>query len=137
MQCLSECVFILAAGTSRSVEPGARVGLSPSLITKDLGVFDADRERPHDSAVYFTGMGVDGGKLAVLATSLTSGDIHLLTPGELEEVGLVDAKLPALARDPLATRSPQVSPVEWWWLLTSILGLAVVLRAATTRWTGG
>jgi hypothetical protein len=137
MQCLSECVFILAAGKSRTVEPGARVGVTPSLITEGLGVFNADPGRATDSAVYFTQMGADGGKLAVLAISSSQGQARMLTQDELQSVGLVEPRLESLAKNPLAPRPSQMSDSDWWWLLVGLLGLGVVLRAASLRWTGG
>jgi hypothetical protein len=135
MQCLSECVFILAAGTPRAIDSGASIGLSRTLITKDLGVFRADQGAGGDSAVYFSKLGVDGGKLAVLATSSLGGEIHRLSRAELKEVGLVDTGLPDVAGNPLVSRRFAASDGGWWWLI-GLLGLGVILRAGVLYWTG-
>jgi len=120
-QCLSECTFILAAGTPRVVDDGARVGIPTSLITRGLGVFEHAQEKLSDSATYFGYMGIDSRRLAVLSTGAETDGVRALTPAELREVRLAD--------NPLPDRKPAVSPTQPpdfedgdWLLLVGLIG---------------
>lgn len=127
-RCLSECTFILAAGTPRTVEAGARIGVPPSLITGGLGVFGAAQKEVIDSAIYFKRMGVNGGKLAVLAT-LPAGDagIRTFTPAELRELDLVDSSPLAAAASSIPDRLSELElEGGGWWLLGGLLGLGAL-----------
>lgn len=124
-RCLSECTFILAAGTPRTVEAGARVGVPPSLITSGLGVMRSERGSATDSAVYFSGMGVNGGQLAVLATSAKNEDIRTLTPAELRDLGLVDTSEP-ITTTAIISRRPSDAEGDGWWLLGGLLGIGAL-----------
>jgi hypothetical protein len=133
-QCLSECTFILAAGTPRTVEAGGRVGVTPSLITGGLGVFGGDQTTVTDSAVYFKRMGVNGGKLAVLAT-LPGGDaeVRTFTPAELRELELVDTSTPTAAVSAIPERLSELDGGSWW-LLGGLLGLGALWWGLTRIW---
>lgn len=119
-QCLSECTFILAAGTPRTVDTGGRVGIHASLITKGLGAIPANQGSVVDSAAYFNGMDVNGGRLAVLATSGAHEDVRIFTPAELRQLGLVDSSAPEAT---VAAISEHLSNTEAdrWWLLGGLL----------------
>jgi hypothetical protein len=133
-QCLSECAFILAAGAPRTVASGGRVGVRPSLVTGGLGVLLGERGTVAATAVYFDAMGVNGGRLAVLAASATSDDIRAFTPAELHEAGLVDTKRPvARARIVDAGESGSAAGDLWWLVLLCAIPLS--LWGAARRWS--
>ncbi len=133
-QCLSECTFILAAGTSRSVEGGARVGLRPALVTKGLGVLVGNQRSVAETAAYFDAMGVNGGKLAVLATSSANSGERIFSPAELRDTGLVTAGRPAAIMRLTEETVSQSEAVDWWWLL-GLLGLVGAFWGVTALWT--
>lgn len=136
-QCISECVFILAAGTPRFVEPGGYVRIHPSLITQGLGSFNGNRESVAESALYFNSMGVDGGRLAVLASATTNAAPRTFTAAELRSLHL--AEPPATARGFRADseRSTDRDGEDWWWL-PWLIGLMVLfpLGAVSRRLIG-
>jgi hypothetical protein len=129
-RCLSECLFILAAGAPRTVDPGAMVGLRPSLVTGGLGVFRPVAGPVVDSAVYFSGMGVDGGKLAILAMAAGRDELHLLSVAELKEAGLSNDGANRAATSLALGGSSEPKPVGSWWLL-ALLAVAALLWVAT------
>lgn len=131
-QCLSECTFILAAGIPRTVEANGRVGIPASLITQGLGVFQSDQGSIAESAVYFRGMGVNGGSLAVLATSAHQGDMRILTPVELRGLGFVDTSAPKSTTATIARRLSRTGEVDWW-LMGGLLGAIGALGWGLTR----
>lgn len=131
-QCFSECTFILAAGKPRTVEANGRVGIPASLVTRGLGVFQSDQGSVADSAAYFTGMGVNGGRLAVLATSAHQDDIRILTPEELRGLGFVDMSAPKRTTATIARRSPSTGEVDWW-LFGGLLGAIGVIAWGLAR----
>lgn len=125
-KCFSECAFILAAGKPRTVEENGRVGISADLINKGIGFFRGDNESVVGSAVYFSGMGVNGGKLATLAVSAQRDGIRVLTPEELRSVSLMD-KPASLTKSIAVGRSPGNAEVDWWFLgalLAAVVALA-------------
>jgi hypothetical protein len=124
-QCLSECTFVLAAGTPRTIEAGGRVGISASLITKGLGVLLSGHGSVADSAVYFNGMGVNGGKMAVLATSAQKDGIRVLTPTELRDLGFLDTSAPKATAATIAARFSNTDGSDWW-LLAGLLGVGAL-----------
>jgi hypothetical protein len=131
-QCLSECTFILAAGIPRTVAANGRVGIPASLVTRGLGVFQGDQGSIAESAVYFSGMGVNGGRLAVLATSAHQDDIRILTPEELRGLGFVDTSAPKITTAMIARHLPGTGKVDWW-LYGGGLGAIGALGWALTR----
>lgn len=131
-KCLSECTFILAAGTPRTVEANGRVGIPASLITTGLGVFQSDQESIADAAAYFTEMGVNGGRLAVLATSAQQDDIRILTPEELQNLGFVDTSAPKRTTIAFTRGSPNIEEVDWW-LFGGLLAAIGVIALGTAR----
>ncbi len=134
-QCLSECTFILAAGISRSVEAGARVGLRPALVTKGLGVWVGNRRSVAETAAYFDAMGVNGGKVAVLATSSASSGERIFSATELRDTGLVTTGRPSAIMRSTEEAVSQPDAVDWWWLL-GLLGLVGAFWGVTTLWRG-
>jgi ATP-dependent protease ClpP protease subunit len=130
-QCLSECVFVFAAGTPRAIEAGGRVGIPASLITKGLGVFLGDQESVADSAAYFNAMGVKGGRMAVLATAAQSDDIRVFTPQELQLLGLVDTSEPKELAATIAQRFSETEGGDWW-LLGGLLGFGALVWGLVT-----
>jgi hypothetical protein len=124
-QCLAECTFVLAAGKPRTVEEKGRAGVPAQLIIQGLGVFQGDQESVADTAVYFGAMGVDGGKLAVLATSAREKDVRVLTRQELHSVGLVDESAPVTKSTTIGRLSG--SAELDWWLIGSLLGVVGAL----------
>ncbi len=130
-RCLSECTFILAAGKPRTVEEYGRVGISADLVTKGIGFFPGDHESVAGSAVYFSGMGVDGGKLAVMAISARRDDIKVLTPEELRSVGFIDTSAP-LNTSSTTGRLPGNAVVDWWFM-GALLAVVVALGWGLTK----
>jgi ATP-dependent protease ClpP protease subunit len=135
-ECLSECAFILAAGAPRTVAAGARVGVRPSLVTGGLGVLLGEQGTIAATAVYFDAMGVNGGRLAVLAATARSDDIRPLTPAELHEVGLVDTKGPVSRAGILATGASGSDAGGWWWLVP-LGAIPLSLWGAARLWSRG
>jgi len=105
-QCLSECTYIFAAGTSRTVETGGRVGIPSSLMTKGLGVLFVDPGPVTESALYFSEMGVKATKLAVLASSAKTNDIRVFSLAELQELDLVGIPVPEATTSSIAGLGP-------------------------------
>ena len=132
-QCLSECTFVLAAGISRSVEAGARVGLRPALVTNGLGVWAGNQRSAAETAAYFDAMGVNGGKLAVLATSSAGAGERIFSPTELRDTGLVTTGRPAAIMRPTQGTVSQPEALDWWWLL-GLLGLVGAFWGVTALW---
>jgi hypothetical protein len=132
-QCLSECAFILAAGVPRTVAAGACVGVRPSLVTGGLGVLLDEQGTVSAAAVYFGAVGVNGGRLAVLAASTASDDVRAFTPAELHEAGLVDTKRPARGARIVDTGDPNSDANDWWWLVL-LLGIPVSLWGVARLW---
>jgi hypothetical protein len=124
-KCLSECTFVLAAGTPRTIDAGGRVGIPASMITKGLGVLLSGQGSVADSAVYFNGMGVNGGKMAVLATSAQKDGIRVFTPTELRDLGFVDTSAPKATAATIATGFSNTDGGDWW-LLAGLLGVGAL-----------
>jgi hypothetical protein len=85
-----------------------------------------------DSAVYFSRMGVDGGKLAVIATAARKGDPHLFSAAELADVGLSDAKSVLAEHHFRAERASDPAKLGWWWLV-GLVGFGAVFWVLTQR----
>ncbi|MCG6861872.1 MAG: hypothetical protein LJE70_11420 [Chromatiaceae bacterium] len=124
-ECLSECAFILAAGSPRTVETGSRVGITASLITKGLGAFLSGRGSLVDSAAYFSAMDVKGGRLAVLATDGAHEDLRIFTREELSELGLANTSVPRATTPAVPGRLSKIETADWW-LLGGLLLVAVL-----------
>ena len=134
-QCLSACVFILAAGAPRTAETGARIGIHPSLVTRGLGSFADKQPSVADTTAYFAGMGVDGGRLAVLSTEVTSTNIRILTPEQLRSLRLVDNAPPVTrTRKGFVAATGRIGD-NWWWIL-GLLGLLVISWELVRRRAG-
>jgi hypothetical protein len=132
-ECLSECTFILAAGAPRTAETGARVGVSPSLVTRGLGVYVRDRGPMAETAAYFTSMGVDGGKLAVLATSVGNAEIRTFTPQELRDLRLVDTKGPEAVTRVMEAEDAHPEGNRWFWL-SALAAIVAVFWGISEIW---
>jgi hypothetical protein len=130
-ECLSECTFVLAAGKPRIVQEGARVGIRPALVTSGLGVYEREQGHSAEAAAYFTRMGVDGGKLAVLVTSAPNGELYTFSRTELRELGLADTGAPLAARTTVAESASDEDEGGGWWWIAGLAGLVAVFWAAS------
>ena len=135
-QCLSECTFILAAGKPRSVETGGRVGIPASMITARLGVFVSGQGSVLDSAAYFSSMGVDGGRLAVLATSNAQDGIRVLTPAELKQSALVDSTESGETTATAIVERFSSTDESAWWLIGGLLAVSALGWGLNKLWSG-
>jgi hypothetical protein len=112
-QCLSECTFILAAGIPRAVASGGRVGIPASLITRGLGVPLSEQGSVEGAAAYFSNMGVNGGKTAVLATAGQHEGIRMFTQRELRELGFLGTSAPREAGSSTLRRFAGAMEGDW------------------------
>jgi hypothetical protein len=133
-QCLSECTFILAAGVRRKVDRGGRVGVPPTFFTRGLGVVGESRGPVADNTTYFHEMGVDGGRLAVLATSDNRPGLRTYTTAELLDVGLANAEPERLAVQTDAAGAADPQDGGWLWLVGLVAGLATIVWGLALLW---
>jgi hypothetical protein len=83
--------------------------------------------------VYFNGMGVNGGKMAVLATSAQKDGIRVFTPTELRDLGFVDTSAPKATAATIATGFSNTDGGDWW-LLAGLLGVGALGWGLTGIW---
>ena len=101
--CLSACPYILAAGTTRRVDPEAWVGVHQHFFGENTALpafmAVADIQRGQGEVMgYLIEMGIDPG-LMQHALLTPPDEIYLLLPEELEKYGLISAAEPEESED--------------------------------------